>query len=98
MLLLFKLRIKLCYLFYIILVRCDLTCLNGGILNTNSCVCVCPSGFSGYNCIQSPSGNCNLTCLNGGTLNSDSCQCACASNFTGYNCENSILLFTLALV
>lgn len=63
---------------------CGLTCLNGGVLNSQACTCNCINGYSGYNCGKAP---CSITCQNGGILNSQTCTCQCINGYTGSFCE-----------
>ncbi len=65
---------------------CDLVCLNGGLINVDSCLCACLPGYSGDSC-QNVNMVCELECLNGGVLDFDSCLCDCPQGFSGDSCE-----------
>ena len=61
-------------------------CLNGGIFNTATCSCSCPTGFSGTVC--ETLGLCTaLTCQNSGVYNAAKCKCDCFSSYAGNSCE-----------
>ena len=53
-------------------------CLNGGILDVNTCTCDCPSSFTGWTC----AGNI-LECLIGGIPGVNTFTLDCPGSFTG---------------
>ena len=61
-------------------------CLNGGILDVNTCTCDCPNPFTGWTC----AGNISA-CFIGRMLDIHTCTCDCPNTFTGWTCAGNIL-------
>ena len=61
-------------------------CLNGGILDVNTCTCDCPSSFTGWTC----AGNISA-CFIGRMPDIHTCTYDCPNSFTGWICAGNIL-------
>ncbi len=59
------------------------TCLNGGICDDGTCICI--NGFSGQLCETPPDPCAGITCLNGGTCANGICNCP--TGYTGSDCS-----------
>ena len=68
-------------------------CLNGGVFNSKTCSCECPSPYYGKICENQCSSN--FTCLNDGIFNRTKCACDCLPQFNGSLCENAITSFPI---
>lgn len=61
-------------------------CLNGGVFDSATCKCTCPTGYRGLVC-ETASTCAVLVCQNSGTFNPTTCKCECFPNYSGNNCE-----------
>lgn len=68
-------------------------CLNGGVMSSNGCRCVCPPRWRGARCEE-----CALACANGGVINDftllggggrevHTCKCDCPEGLAGVECQ-----------
>ncbi len=69
---------------------CPETNCNTGVINTETCVCDCPTGFSGTNCeTEDLCVTQSVDCKNGGTCIDGTCDCP--DGYIGTNCETEDL-------